>query len=96
MSSSLKEWKDKKILVLTGDGRIIVGLLIGYDQVQNLILSDTHERLYSTDADVEEEPLGLYLVRGDNICLIGECDEQKLSTNQRAPFPIAPIQQQQF
>ena len=81
--------------MLTSDGRVIVGVLLGFDQVQNLILNEAYERLYSADTDVEEEPLGLYLVRGDNVCLVGECDEQKLAKDQRAPFPIPPIHQQQ-
>mmetsp|Transcript_20767 Transcript_20767/g.26820 ORF Transcript_20767/g.26820 Transcript_20767/m.26820 type:complete len:95 (+) Transcript_20767:126-410(+) len=94
MSATLKEWRNKKLCVLTSDGRTIVGTLLGHDQVQNLILNDAVECLYSADADMEEEPLGLFVVRGDNVCLVGEYDETKL--NQRASNPIPPIHQQQF
>ena len=86
----------EKLFVLTADGRIIVGILMGYDQVQNLILNEAYERLHSADSDVEEEVLGLFLVRGDNVCLIGEYNENELTTDLRVPFPIPPIQQQQF
>ena len=37
----------------------------GYDSKANAILSDSLERLYSADVGVEEQPLGLYLVKGD-------------------------------
>ncbi|PNH36998.1 hypothetical protein VD0004_g9773, partial [Verticillium dahliae] len=42
-------------------------------------LSDAHERVIQTpDADEPsvEVPLGLYMVRGDNVCTIGLVDEQ--------------------
>ena len=34
-----------------------------------------HERVYSSTAPVEQVPLGLYIVRGDNVAIIGELDE---------------------
>jgi U6 snRNA-associated Sm-like protein LSm8 len=40
-------------------------VLAGYDQKSNVVLSDSKERIYSTDEGVEEVPLGLYLVKGD-------------------------------
>ena len=56
--------------------RNFVGTLKGFDQVINLILEDTHERVYSPNAGVEQVVLGLHLVRGDNIAVIGEVDEE--------------------
>ena len=84
------------ICVVTADGRIIVGTMVGHDQVQNLILNDAHERVYSPDGPVEQVPLGLYVIRGDNLCVIGEFDESKFSDDQTAPGPIPPIRQQMF
>ncbi len=43
------------------------GLLRGFDQAVNLILVDAKERVYSSKAGVEVVPLGLYMVRGDNV-----------------------------
>lgn len=40
---------------------------MGFDQTTNVILSDSTERVYSMEEGVEEVPLGLYIVRGDNI-----------------------------
>jgi U6 snRNA-associated Sm-like protein LSm8 len=42
------------------------------------VLSDTTERIIRTPDDTEpsaQVPLGLYLVRGDNVCSIGLVDE---------------------
>lgn len=43
------------------------GTLKGYDQAINLVLDDSHERVYSSNAGVEQVPLGLYIIRGDNV-----------------------------
>ncbi|GAB2218875.1 hypothetical protein Drorol1_Dr00002107 [Drosera rotundifolia] len=39
---------DQMISVITNDGRHIVGMLRGFDQATNLILDESHERVYST------------------------------------------------
>ena len=44
-------------------------MLSGYDQKSNVVLSDSKERVYSIDEGVEEIPLGLYLVKGDMMCV---------------------------
>lgn len=49
----------------------------GFDQTINIILEGSHERVYSLSQGVEQVVLGLYIVRGDNITLIGEFDEEK-------------------
>ena len=43
------------------------GILKGCDQTVNLILENSHERVYSSSAGVEKVPLGLYIIRGDNM-----------------------------
>ena len=77
MASALKEMIGKQISVITCDGRNIVGTLRGYDQVTNVILEECHERVYSLDAGVEQVALGLYIIRGDNIAIIGEIDPER-------------------
>ncbi|KAJ1451510.1 hypothetical protein M885DRAFT_529544 [Pelagophyceae sp. CCMP2097] len=74
MAAALKDLKDKQISIITCDGRNIVGQLRGYDQVTNLVLDECHERVYSMDQGVEQVVLGLYIIRGDNIAIIGELD----------------------
>mmetsp|Transcript_26706 Transcript_26706/g.57942 ORF Transcript_26706/g.57942 Transcript_26706/m.57942 type:complete len:100 (-) Transcript_26706:358-657(-) len=77
MASTLAEWTNKQVCVITCDGRSIVGIMAGDDQLQNLILKDASERVYSPDADPETVPLGLYVIRGDNIAIISDRDEER-------------------
>uniref|UniRef100_A0A6S8Y5T4 U6 snRNA-associated Sm-like protein LSm8 n=1 Tax=Ditylum brightwellii TaxID=49249 RepID=A0A6S8Y5T4_9STRA len=66
----------EKIYVITCDGRFLVGLLKGHDQLQNLILLSCEERVFSVDEPMEIVPLGLYVVRGDNVVLIGDVEDK--------------------
>lgn len=43
------------------------GTLRGSDQNTNIILADSHERLFSVENGVQAIPLGLYIIRGDNM-----------------------------
>lgn len=72
---SMAEFKDKVVSIITCDGRNIVGTLKGLDQQTNIILSDCHERHYSQSSGVEQEVLGLYIIRGGNVGIIGIVDE---------------------
>jgi U6 snRNA-associated Sm-like protein LSm8 len=85
------------VFVLTTDGRIIGGKLVGHDHVQNIILHDSYERIYSDAFDVEHVPLGLYVIRGDSVCLIGEYDETQFNDDTvRVALPLKPIEQHLF
>lgn len=66
--------------------------MVGHDQVQNLILKDAEERIYSGEEDVEIVPLGLYMIRGDNVALVGEADWNESDSAVRAE-PIPVVQQ---
>ena len=70
-SAALEGYVNRLVSVITADGRNFVGTLKGFDQVINLILEDTHERVFSPNAGVEQVVLGLHIVRGDNIAVIG-------------------------
>jgi len=93
MASSLAEWREKNICVVTSDGRIILGELVGHDQVQNLILNDAKERVYSIGSPPETVDLGLYVIRGDNVCIVADYDEGLWTDG--AIAPISPLQQQE-
>ncbi|EFJ34241.1 hypothetical protein SELMODRAFT_83281, partial [Selaginella moellendorffii] len=83
------------ISVITNDGRNIVGMLKGYDQATNLIIDESHERVYSTTTGVEQHVLGLYIIRGDNIAVVGELDDEMESTLDLTAIkahPLKPIQ----
>lgn len=46
---------------------LLQGTLKGFDQTINLILDESHERVFSSSQGVEQVVLGLYIVRGDNV-----------------------------
>ncbi|CAN0225660.1 unnamed protein product, partial [Ectocarpus fasciculatus] len=82
------------VTVITNDGRNIVGNLKGFDQTINIILEESHERVFSTGAGVEQVVLGLYIIRGDNIALIGELDEEKdaaMDLSEVRALPLKPL-----
>ena len=74
--------------------RVSVKFLQGFDQTINLILDETHERVYSPAQGVEQVVLGLHIVRGDNICVVGEIDEDidsRLELHNMKADPINPV-----
>jgi len=82
----LESFVDKIVSVITNDGRHVVGTLRGFDQCVNVIIEDSHERVYSATQGVEQVPLGLYIIRGDNLAVIGQVDEAADATL-RQTFP---------
>ncbi|KAF8073045.1 LSM1A [Scenedesmus sp. PABB004] len=71
--TALVEELDKKLLIQLRDGRKIIGVLRSFDQFANLVLEHAVERIIvgGLYADV---PLGLYLLRGENLVLLGQVD----------------------
>ena len=70
-AAQLLDLTDKKLMVVLRDGRKLIGVLRSWDQFGNLVMQDTAERLFVQGlyADIER---GLFLVRGENITLLGE------------------------
>lgn len=69
----------ERILVLTGDGRTLTGILLSCDQLTNLVLQNTIERVIRPPDDPEESeevPHGLYLIRGENVAICGLVNEE--------------------
>jgi len=75
-TASLLSSIDKKLLCVLRDGRKLIGYLRSIDQFANLVLQDTIERIYVGDCfgDIDR---GIYLVRGENVVLLGEIDSMK-------------------
>ena len=66
----------------------------GFDQALNIILEDCHERVYSSDAGVEQVVLGLYIIRGDNLAIVGEMDaakDQGQDLSELSAEPLKPV-----
>ncbi|KAJ2913411.1 hypothetical protein MD484_g7011, partial [Candolleomyces efflorescens] len=64
------------MLVILRDGRKLQGVLRSYDQFANLVLEDTYERIYHQGMFAERHH-GLFLIRGENVVLMGEIDLDK-------------------
>jgi U6 snRNA-associated Sm-like protein LSm8 len=87
----LQDFVEQRITVLTNDGRQFMGSLRGFDQHLNLVLEACAERVYHSDSGVETVPLGLYVVRGDNVNVIGEVDEEVDSAIDLSSIRAAPL-----
>ena len=64
---------------MTADGRTLTGILTSADQLTNITLSNTIERIIRPPDDPEpssEAKHGLYLVRGDNVVCCGLIDDK--------------------
>ncbi|KAG2023448.1 hypothetical protein CC2G_001101 [Coprinopsis cinerea AmutBmut pab1-1] len=72
----MKNCVDRKMLVVLRDGRKLHGVLRSYDQFANLVLEDTYERIYHRNMFAEQHH-GLFLIRGENVVLMGEIDLDK-------------------
>ncbi|CAM8904012.1 unnamed protein product [Rhodiola kirilowii] len=75
-STSLATYLDKKLLVLLRDGRKLMGLLRSFDQFANAVIDGACERVIVGDLYCDI-PLGMYVIRGENVVLIGELDLEK-------------------
>ena len=73
---ALVEELDKKLLVQLRDGRKIIGILRSFDQFANLVLESAYERII-VENKYAEKFLGLYIVRGENVVLLGQIDDAK-------------------
>ncbi|KAK5045609.1 hypothetical protein LTR84_008978 [Exophiala bonariae] len=83
-AAQLLDLTDKKLLLVLRDGRKIFGVLRSWDQFANLVLTDTRERYFvSVPSELTPQttrnlycdiPRGTYLVRGENVLLLGEVD----------------------
>ena len=75
---------DKRLLVQLRDGRKVLGVLRSFDQFANLVLEGATERLIAGSLYCEL-PLGLFIIRGENVVLLGEIDPARCPCAQPAP-----------
>ncbi|KAK2952177.1 hypothetical protein BLNAU_12880 [Blattamonas nauphoetae] len=66
----------RSVLAITNDGRSIAGVLRCFDQTANCVLENSSEWIFSIDEDTEIEPLGTYIIRGDNLACIGDIEQK--------------------
>ncbi|EAT44664.1 AAEL003985-PA [Aedes aegypti] len=92
--SGLESYVNTTVSIITADGRNFVGTLKGFDQTINIILDESHERVYSMNAGIEQVVLGLHIIRGDNVAVIGQLDESidsKLDFSTIRGLPLEPV-----
>ncbi|KAF2129205.1 Sm-like ribonucleoprotein [Dothidotthia symphoricarpi CBS 119687] len=76
---ALNAYMNKRVTVLTLDGRSMIGTLLSCDGSMNLVLQDAIERIIrprEEEVPSEEVPLGLYIIRGDSVAIVGRLDEE--------------------
>eukprot|EP01114_Cavostelium_apophysatum_P012900 TRINITY_DN3003_c0_g1_i1.p1 TRINITY_DN3003_c0_g1~~TRINITY_DN3003_c0_g1_i1.p1 ORF type:complete len:156 (-),score=34.25 TRINITY_DN3003_c0_g1_i1:12-479(-) len=77
-TASIVEDVDKRLMVMLRDGRKLVGTLRTFDQFANVVLEDCYERIFLDDnVTFGEKRIGLYLIRGENVVLLGDMDVEK-------------------
>jgi len=55
------------VLVRLRSGKMLRGILQGYDQHMNLVLEQAEE---ITEGNTQQKPLGVIVIRGDNIIMV--------------------------
>ncbi|XP_037032284.1 U6 snRNA-associated Sm-like protein LSm1 [Bradysia coprophila] len=75
-TAHLLEEVDKKLMVLLRDGRTLIGYLRSVDQFANLVLHKTIERIH-VGTEYGDIPRGIFIIRGENVVLLGEIDREK-------------------
>jgi len=93
MSLLLEPLINQTIHVIATDGRSFKGLLAGFDQMANVVLKDTEERVLSPSG-ISVIPLGLYIIRGDTVAVVGELDqdvENNINLSRLSSQPIPPF-----
>ena len=91
MLAFLKDFMEKKVSVVTNDGKCYCGVLKGSDQYSNIILNDTEELIVSENSPSEIVPLGLFLIKGDNLALLGETNMSEMNLETLSGHKLKPI-----
>ncbi|CAF1171137.1 unnamed protein product [Adineta steineri] len=64
---------DKQLMIMLRDGRTLIAYLRSLDQFGNLVLHQAFERI-CVGRQYADIPRGLFVIRGENVLLIGELD----------------------
>lgn len=89
-----EERLEEKHLVLLRDGRTLIGFLRSIDQFANLVLHQTVERIH-VGKKYGDIPRGIFVVRGENVVLLGEIDLEKESDTLLQQVSIEEILEEQ-
>ncbi len=70
---SISQFLDQDVVVVLRDNKKLIGKMRSFDQFANLVLEGAFERIY-VGRVFGDIPLGVYMVRGENVVLMGELD----------------------
>merc|ERR1712150_370135 len=85
---------DKRLLVVLRDGRTIIGELSCVDQFANLVLTNSMERIHVGNK-YGDIPRGVFVVRGENVVLLGEIDPQREKNSSLHQVSVEEILEEQ-
>eukprot|EP00188_Purpureofilum_apyrenoidigerum_P001543 Plantae.Rhodophyta-Purpureofilum_apyrenoidigerum.ctg18601.p1 GENE.Plantae.Rhodophyta-Purpureofilum_apyrenoidigerum.ctg18601~~Plantae.Rhodophyta-Purpureofilum_apyrenoidigerum.ctg18601.p1 ORF type:complete len:143 (-),score=31.95 Plantae.Rhodophyta-Purpureofilum_apyrenoidigerum.ctg18601:778-1206(-) len=90
-AATLVEQLDKQVIVCLRDGRSILGCLRSFDQYANIVLENAVERIViaETFGDV---PQGIFVIRGENVMILGEVDPSKEASIGRHLQQVSPTE----
>jgi U6 snRNA-associated Sm-like protein LSm1 len=78
MSATLLQSLDRKCVVHLVDSTVLIGTLSSVDQFSNIVLTDTVERILVPERRIyAHEFIGTYVLRGENIAVLGEVDPER-------------------
>ena len=92
--SKFWQWIDHRVRVTLNDKRMLVGTFIAFDKHLNVVLADTDEYrviLPKRQGEPEREikrPLGLLVIRGDNIVSVSAEKSPNVGSNQRSEAQV--------
>ncbi len=77
MATEVEKLLNRKVVVVSSDGRTYSGILKSFDQTMNLVIENSKEMLYDQKHQYQELTMSTFLIRGENVVLIGESIEDK-------------------
>lgn len=77
--------------VITSEGRVFIGKLVSFDQMSNLVIQECKEKVYSKEDGIQIENMGVYLIRGDNVCLVSKLDMDKENVIDYLEIKVDPL-----
>ena len=90
-TAQLERLLGRHLMFVTNDSKVLLGRLEGFDQACNLVTFDCHERVFDSLQGAQIMRHGLFILRGDNLALVGEIDERKDLETDWSKIICAPL-----
>jgi U6 snRNA-associated Sm-like protein LSm8 len=96
MTSYVELLVDQIIQVITNEGRVFTGVLKSFDQTLNMVIKDCYEKVYSSNEGVVFNKMGLYMIRGDNVAIVAELNENSEKLIDYSKIQAEPLKEMKF